>query len=71
MEIPPISGTGLGSATDQDRMFAYRRDTKTGKMVEAIVAPATGEIVDQIPPEMLLRLQDELDEFVKPKETTE
>ena len=40
----------------QDRELRYRRDTKTGRQIIEIVNRGSGDVVDQIPAEALLRL---------------
>lgn len=44
----------------QERELKYRHDPKTGKLTIQVVDRQTGEIVDQIPPESILRLVTEL-----------
>ena len=51
----------------EDRELAYRRDPKTGQFVVQILKRETGDVVDQIPPEVLLRLQQELRAEIDPK----
>ncbi len=52
----------------QDRELKYNRDTKTGKLVIQILERQTGEIVDQIPPESVVRLVSELQAEMKAKD---
>jgi len=52
----------------QDRELAYRRDTKTGKLVIQILNRETGEVMDQIPPESVLRLVSELQAELQAKD---
>ena len=51
----------------QDREFTYKRDQKTGKVVIQILDRQTGDVVDQIPPESVLRLVTELQAELKAK----
>jgi uncharacterized FlaG/YvyC family protein len=44
----------------QDRELTYRRDPKTGQIVVQTVNRQNGEVLDQIPLEVLLRLQAQL-----------
>jgi uncharacterized FlaG/YvyC family protein len=44
----------------QDRELTYKHDLRTGKPVIQILERQTGEVVDQIPPESVLRLVTEL-----------
>lgn len=44
----------------QDRELTYKHDPKTGKLVIQILERETGDVVDQIPPESVLRLVSEL-----------
>ncbi len=53
----------------QDRELIYRRDTKTGQMVVQTVSRANGDVLDQIPLEVLLRLQAELAPVAKGAES--
>jgi uncharacterized FlaG/YvyC family protein len=46
----------------------YRRDSKTGKLVIQILERQTGDVVDQIPPESVLRLVAELQAELKTKD---
>ena len=49
----------------QDRYLQYRRDQRTGQMVVQTVSRQNGDVLDQIPLEVLLRLQAELTEETK------
>ena len=53
----------------QGRELSYRRDPKTGHFVIQIVRRDTGAVVDQIPPEVLLRLQAEFQQELQGKES--
>lgn len=50
----------------QDRELVYRRDTKTGQLVVQTVDSVNGDVLDQVPLEVLLRLQAELEQAAKP-----
>jgi uncharacterized FlaG/YvyC family protein len=52
----------------QDRELAYRRDPKTGKLVIQILDRETGDVMDQIPPESVLRLVSELQAELQAKD---
>ena len=52
----------------QDRQLEFSRDPSTKTMVIKIVQPNTGEVLDQIPPETVLRAFESLQEL-KAKET--
>jgi len=52
----------------QDRELTYKRDGKTGKLVIQILERQTGDVVDQIPPESVLRLVTELQAELKAKD---
>lgn len=52
----------------QDKELAYKRDQKTGKLVIQIRERQTGDIVDQIPPESVLRLVSELQAELRAKD---
>lgn len=43
-----------------NRQFTYTRDPKTQQPVINIVERETGDVVDQLPPEAILRLRQEL-----------
>jgi len=51
-----------------NRELTYRRDAKTGRLVIQILERDTGEVVDQIPPESVLRLVTELQARLKTKD---
>lgn len=55
----------------QDRYLQYRRDPRTGQMVVQTVNRENGDVLDQIPLEVLLRLQAELAEESKPAAVAE
>jgi uncharacterized FlaG/YvyC family protein len=46
----------------EDRVLEYRRDSKTGQMVVRTVNRTNGDVVDQIPLEVLLRLQAQIEQ---------
>ena len=48
-----------------DRELEYRRDPKTGQMVVQTVSRENGQVLDQIPLEVLLRLQAQYEEEAK------
>ena len=52
----------------QDRELTYKRDAKTCKLVIQILERQTGDVVDQIPPESVLRLVAELQAEMKTKD---
>lgn len=52
----------------QDRELTYKRDQKTGKFVIQILDRQTGDVVDQIPPESVLRLVTQLQEELRAKD---
>jgi uncharacterized FlaG/YvyC family protein len=49
----------------QDRELTYKNDPKTGRFVIQILERQTGDVVDQIPPESVLRLVTELQAELK------
>ena len=49
----------------QDRELIYRRDAKTGQLIVQTVDRSNGDVVDQIPLEVLLRLHAELEQAAK------
>ena len=53
----------------QDRELMYKRDQKTGRLVIQIRDRQTGDIVDQIPPEAIVRLVTELQRELQAKES--
>jgi uncharacterized FlaG/YvyC family protein len=52
----------------QDRELRYRRDPTTNRLMTEIVERSTGDVVDQIPAETVLRLYAELQSATKLKE---
>jgi len=52
----------------QERELMYRHDQKTGRFVIQIVERQTGDVVDQIPPESIVRLVTELQAELKNKD---
>ncbi|MGC9949768.1 MAG: flagellar protein FlaG [Bryobacteraceae bacterium] len=52
----------------QDRELTYKHDPKTGKLVIQIRDRDTGDVVDQIPPESVLRLVTELQAELQAKD---
>ena len=51
----------------QDRQLQFARDPGTKTMVIKIVHPQTGEVIEQIPPEEVLRAAAALDQMIKGK----
>jgi uncharacterized FlaG/YvyC family protein len=49
----------------QNRELIYRRDTKTGQMVVQTVNRSNGDVLDQLPLEVLLRMQAEIEQAAK------
>jgi len=47
----------------QDRQLQFSRDPGTKMMVIKIVQPNTGEVIDQIPPETVLRAFESLEQL--------
>jgi uncharacterized FlaG/YvyC family protein len=52
----------------QDREFTYRHDHKTGRFVIQIVDTKTGDVVDQIPSENIVKLVSEMQAQLQPKD---
>jgi uncharacterized FlaG/YvyC family protein len=52
----------------EDRELRYRRDPNTNRLMTELVERSTGDVVDQIPPETVLRLYAELQAATKLKE---
>lgn len=52
----------------QDRKLTYSRDRETGRLVIQILDRQTGDVLDQIPPEFILRLVNELQAQLKVKD---
>jgi uncharacterized FlaG/YvyC family protein len=48
-----------------EREFSYALDQKTQKLVVRIVDPATKDVIDQIPSEVVLRAARQLNDFLK------
>jgi uncharacterized FlaG/YvyC family protein len=51
-----------------ERELQYRHDPKTDRIVLQIKDRVSGEVIDQIPPEAMLRLLNEIQELLKAKE---
>jgi len=47
----------------QDRQFQFSRDPGTHQFIIKVLDPATGEVLDQIPPEQLLQAFDNLQQL--------
>jgi uncharacterized FlaG/YvyC family protein len=55
----------------QDRELAYRHDPKTGQAVIQILKTGTDDVIEQIPPELVLQLRESLEQELKRKATEE
>ena len=53
----------------EDRELTYQRDAKTGRLVIRIVERQTGDVLDQIPPEAVLKLVTQLQAELKTEDT--
>jgi len=51
-----------------DRELMYKRDPKTGRLVIQILDRQSRDVIDQIPPESILRLVTELQAELKSKD---
>jgi uncharacterized FlaG/YvyC family protein len=49
----------------EDRVLEYRRDPQTGQIVVQTVNRANGDVLDQIPLEVLLRLKAQYEQEAK------
>jgi uncharacterized FlaG/YvyC family protein len=58
--VTAIRGLNKSEMLGQDRQLAFVRDAETQRPVIQIVDRNTGDVIDQIPPEMVLRLEQEL-----------
>jgi uncharacterized FlaG/YvyC family protein len=51
-----------------DRQLKYQRDPKTGHVVVQILDRTSGEVVDQIPPETIVRMMHDLQQQLQRKD---
>ena len=63
--VAAVRSANKSELLGQDRELTYRREPKTGRMVIQIVERSTGDVVDQIPPEVLLELRESLAQEVE------
>ena len=49
----------------KERELVYARDPETRRMVIRIMARDTGEVIDQLPPEQVLRMSAELEHQIR------
>ncbi|MGP8244165.1 MAG: flagellar protein FlaG [Bryobacteraceae bacterium] len=63
--VKAVQDVNQSELLGQNRELEYRRDPKTGQMVVQTVNRQNGDVVDQIPLEVLLRLQAEVEEASK------
>ncbi len=66
---PPIADVAKAAArlnelmSNRQRMLRFRVDQGSGRTVIVVINEATNEIIRQIPPEELLQLQQNLEQF--------
>ena len=60
--ITAIRGLNKSELLGQDRTLSFTRDPETHRPVIRILNRETGEVIDQIPAETLLRMKAELDQ---------
>jgi len=65
--VSAVQQLNQSSALGENRKLTYRRDVHTGQFVIQIVNRTSGDVVDQIPMEALLRLQAEVEQELKAK----
>ncbi len=68
--VAAVQALNQSAALGQERELVYRRDPKTGSATIQILNRGTGDIVDQIPAEALLRLRAELEQELKARTST-
>jgi uncharacterized FlaG/YvyC family protein len=56
--VKAVQDVNQSELLGQDRELTYRRDPKTGYMVVQTVNRENGDVLDQIPLEVLLRLRE-------------
>lgn len=69
--VAAVRGLNQSEFLSQNHTLTYKRDPKTGHMVIQIVERDSGDVVDQIPPEAVLRLSDEIKRILAEKDTPE
>lgn len=67
--VTAVRGLNQSEFLSQNHTLTHRRDPKTGHMVIQVVERDTGDVVDQIPPEAVLRLSDEIKRILAEKDT--
>jgi uncharacterized FlaG/YvyC family protein len=67
--VTAIQQVNQSELLGQDRELIYRRDGKTGKLVVQTVDRTNGTVLDQIPLEVLLRMQAESAQKAKETES--
>lgn len=67
--VMAVQGLNKSEMMGTARELAYRRDPKSQRIIVQIVDKASGEVVDQIPPESVVRMMEELKRQLAPKET--
>lgn len=65
--VSAVRALNDAQALGQDRQLVYRRDQKTGSMMIQIVNRGTGDVLDQIPAEVMLRMRADLEQELKHK----
>jgi uncharacterized FlaG/YvyC family protein len=65
--VSAVRALNDSQALGQDRQLVYRRDQKTGSMMIQIVNRGTGDVLDQIPAEVMLRMRADLELELKHK----
>ena len=59
--VTAVRGVNQSELLGEGRELAFTRDPDTHMPVIQIVERATGDVIDQIPPEVLLRMKAQLD----------
>ena len=69
--VSAVRALNDSQALGQDRQLVYRRDQKTGSMMIQIVNRGTGDVLDQIPAEVMLRMRADLEQELKHRAAAE
>ena len=65
--VAAVQALNKSQALGQDRELVYRRDPKTGSVMIQILNRGTGDVLDQIPAEVLLRMRAEFEQEMNAK----
>lgn len=67
--VAAIQGLNQAALLEQGRELAYRRDPRTGRLVIHLMEKDSGEVIDEIAPESVVDLLNELQQKQNPGES--